>query len=66
MYVRVDIGVASMSRRMERVAKQINHISSELRGAAEGSVLTDQPGATPTGDMTNGSVSRNAAFALVS
>jgi hypothetical protein len=42
------------------VAKQVIIFPSELRGAAEGSVLTDAPGATTHSRMTNGSVSKPA------
>jgi hypothetical protein len=42
------------------VAKQIIIFPPELSGAAEGSVLTDPPGATTHSRMTNGSVSRPA------
>jgi hypothetical protein len=42
------------------VAKQIIIFPAELSGAAEGSVLTDPPGATTHSRMTNGSVSRPA------
>jgi hypothetical protein len=42
------------------VAKQIIIFLAELSGAAEGSVLTDPPGATTHSRMTNGSVSRPA------
>jgi hypothetical protein len=43
------------------LAKQVIIFPKELRGAAEGSVLTDAPGATTHGRMTNGSVSKPAA-----
>ena len=43
----------------KEVAKQIIIFPSELSGAAEGSVLTDPPGATTHSRMTNGSVSRS-------
>ena len=47
-----------LSRRTEsEVAKQIFIFPAELSGAAEGSVLTDPPGATTHSRMTNGSVS---------
>ena len=43
------------------LAKQVIIFPKELRGAAEGSVLTDAPGATSHSRMTNGSVSKPAA-----
>jgi len=43
------------------LAKQVIIFPKELRGAAEGSVLTDAPGATTHSRMTNGSVSKPAA-----
>src|ERR1700740_3704934 len=53
------IGVASMEQANgNQVAKQIFIFPAELRGAAEGSVLTDSPGATSHSRMTNGTVSR--------
>jgi hypothetical protein len=53
------IGVASAeSADGKQVAKQIFIFPAELRGAAEGSVLTDPPGATSHSRMTNGTVSR--------
>src|SRR5579864_1353927 len=53
------IGVASMEEADgKQVAKQIFIFPPELRGAAEGSVLTDPPGATSHSRMTNGTVSR--------
>jgi len=53
------VGVASIERADgKQVAKQIFIFPAELRGAAEGSVLTDPPGATTHSRMTNGSVSR--------
>src|SRR6266481_4666720 len=56
------IGVASTEQADgKEVAKQIIIFPEELRGAAEGSVLTDPPGATTHSRMTNGSVSRPAA-----
>jgi hypothetical protein len=55
------IGVASTEQDGKQVAKQIFIFPAELRGAAEGSVLTDPPGATSHSRMTNGSVSRPAA-----
>jgi hypothetical protein len=42
----------------KQVAKQIFIFPAELRGAAEGSVLTDSPGATTHSRMTNGTVAR--------
>ena len=56
------VGVASTEQADgKQVAKQIIIFPEELRGAAEGSVLTDPPGATTHSRMTNGSVSRPAA-----
>lgn len=53
------IGVASAEGADgKQVAKQIFIFPTELRGAAEGSVLTDPPGATSHSRMTNGTVSR--------
>jgi len=53
------IGVASTEQADgNQVAKQIFIFPAELRGAAEGSVLTDPPGATSHSRMTNGTVSR--------
>ena len=53
------IGVASAEQADgKQVAKQIFIFPAELRGAAEGSVLTDPPGATSHSRMTNGTVSR--------
>jgi hypothetical protein len=53
------IGVASAEGADgKQVAKQIFIFPVELRGAAEGSVLTDPPGATSHSRMTNGTVSR--------
>jgi len=55
------IGVASTEQADgKEVAKQIIIFPAELSGAAEGSVLTDPPGATTHSRMTNGSVSRPA------
>jgi len=52
------VGVASAEQADGReVAKQIFIFPAELSGAAEGSVLTDPPGATTHSRMTNGSVS---------
>ncbi len=42
------------------LAKQVIIFPKELRGAAEGSVLTDAPGATTHSRMTSGSVSKPA------
>jgi hypothetical protein len=55
------IGVASAEQDGKQVAKQIFIFPAELRGAAEGSVLTDPPGATSHSRMTNGTVSPSAA-----
>ena len=56
------VGVASTEQADgKEVAKQIIIFPAELSGAAEGSVLTDPPGATTHSRMTNGSVSRPAA-----
>src|SRR5712691_576563 len=56
------VGVASTEQADgKEVAKQIIIFPEELRGAAEGSVLTDPPGATTHSRMTNGSVSRPTA-----
>jgi hypothetical protein len=53
------IGVASAEGADgKQVAKQIFIFPAELRGAAEGSVLTDPPDATSHSRMTNGTVSR--------
>ena len=53
------IGVASAEGADgKQVAKQIFIFPAELRGAAEGSVMTDPPGATSHSRMTNGTVSR--------
>src|ERR1700733_4783800 len=53
------IGVASTEQADgKQVAKQIFIFPAELRGAAEGSVLTDPPGATTHSRMNNGTVSR--------
>jgi hypothetical protein len=55
------VGVASTEQADgKEVAKQIIIFPPELSGAAEGSVLTDPPGATSHSRMTNGSVSRPA------
>ena len=56
------IGVASTEQADGRqVAKQVFIFPAELSGAAEGSVVTDPPGATTHSRMTNGSVSRAPA-----
>jgi hypothetical protein len=56
------VGVASTEQGDgKQVAKQIFIFPAELSGAAEGSVLTDPPGATTHSRMTNGSVSRPAS-----
>src|ERR1700722_16107820 len=56
------VGVASSEQADgTEVAKQTIFFPTERRGAAEGSVLTDPPGATTHSRMTNGSVSRPAA-----
>ena len=53
------VGVASTEQADgKQVAKQIFIFPAELSGAAEGSVLTDPPGATTHNRMTNGTVSR--------
>lgn len=52
------IGVASAEQNRKQVAKQIFIFPAELSGAAEGSVLTDPPGATTHSRMTNGTISR--------
>ena len=55
------VGVASTQQADgKEVAKQIIIFPAELSGAAEGSVLTDPPGATTHSRMTNGSVARPA------
>ena len=55
------IGVASAEGADgKQVAKQIFIFPAELRGAAEGSVLTDPPGATTHSRMTNGTVAKPA------
>lgn len=52
------VGVASTDQADgKEVAKQVIIFPTELSGAAEGSVLTDPPGATSHSRMTNGSVS---------
>jgi hypothetical protein len=55
------VGVASVQQADgTELAKQVIIFPKELRGAAEGSVLTDGPGATTHSRMTNGSVSKPA------
>jgi hypothetical protein len=59
------IGVASAEGPDgKQVAKQIFIFPAELRGAAEGSVLTDPPGATSHSRMTNGTVARPSHFRM--
>jgi len=55
------VGVASTGADGKQVAKQVFIFPAELSGAAEGSVLTDPPGATSHSRMTNGSVARPAS-----
>jgi hypothetical protein len=55
------VGVASVQQAdRTELAKQVIIFPKELRGAAEGSVLLDAPGATTHNRMTNGSVSTPA------
>ncbi len=55
------VGVASVQQADgTELAKQVIIFPKELRGAADGSVLTDAPGATAHSRMTNGSVSKPA------
>jgi hypothetical protein len=55
------VGVPSMQQADgTELAKQVIIFPKELRGAAEGSVLTDAPGASTHSRMTNGSVSKPA------
>lgn len=55
------VGVASVQQADgTELAKQVIIFPKELRGAAEGSVLTDATGATTHSRMTNGSVSKPA------
>ena len=55
------VGVASVQQADgTELAKQVIIFPKELRGAAEGSVLTDAPGATAHSRMTTGSVSKPA------
>jgi hypothetical protein len=57
------IGVASTEQADgKQVAKQIFIFPAELSGAAEGSVLTDPPGASTHSRMTNGTVSRSTVL----
>jgi hypothetical protein len=55
------VGAASTEQDGKQVAKQVFIFPAELSGAAEGSVLTDPPGATTHSRMTNGSVARPAS-----
>jgi hypothetical protein len=56
------VGVASVQQADgTELAKQVIIFPNELRGAAEGSVLLEAPGATTHSRMTNGSVSSPAA-----
>jgi hypothetical protein len=56
------VGVAPVAEADgKEVAKQIIIFPAELRGATEGSVLTDPPGATTHSRMTNGSVCQPAS-----
>src|SRR5580698_9503050 len=55
------VGVASTEANGKQVAKQVFIFPAELSGAAEGSVLTDPPGATIHSRMTNGNVSGPAS-----
>src|ERR1700683_3742539 len=53
------VGVSSTEQTQgKEAAKQSIILPPELTGAAEGSVLTDPPGATTHSRMTNGTVSR--------
>ena len=54
------VGAASTEQDGKQIAKQVFIFPAELSGAAEGSVLTDPPGATSHSRMTNGTVSRPA------
>src|SRR5712671_1332704 len=57
------VGVASVQQADgTELAKQVIIFPKELRGAAEGSVLLDAPGATTHNRMTNGSVSSAAVL----
>jgi hypothetical protein len=56
------VGVPSVQQADgSQLAKQVIIFPKELRGAVEGSVLTDEPGATTHSRMTNGSVAKPAA-----
>jgi len=67
----VHVDVKQPLTTYRQIPSDLSHVTStsyvgvafpeELRGAAEGSVLTDPPGATTHSRMTNGSVSRPAA-----
>src|SRR6267154_581231 len=60
------VGVASTEQADgKEVAKQIIIFPEELRGAAEGSVLTDPPDATTHSSMTNGTVQKGSGTTLV-
>jgi len=64
-HLRPIVALRRRSKRMgKEVAKQIIIFPEELRGAAEGSVLTDPPGATTHSRMTNGSVSSPCRIAF--
>jgi hypothetical protein len=55
------VGVASVEQADgTELARQVIIFPNELRGAAEGSVLLDAPGATTHSRMTNGSVASHA------
>jgi len=55
------VGVASAEGTDgKQIAKHIFIFPAELRGAAEGSVITDPQGATSHSRMTNGTISRTA------
>lgn len=55
------VGVASVQQADgTELAKQVIIFPKELRGAAEGSVLTDAPGATTHSRMTKGSLAKPA------
>jgi hypothetical protein len=55
------VGAASTEQDGKQVAKQVFIFPAELSGAAEGSVLTDPPGAPSHSRMTNGTISRPVA-----
>ena len=60
------VGVASVQQADgTELAKQVIIFPKELRGAAEGSVLLDAPGATTHNRMTNGTVQKDASNTLV-